>query len=199
MTISYALNQKLYLNLTNRCPNRCDFCIRTHHDGMGDEKNLWLDREPTLEEIMADLSRRDLYDYQELVFCGFGEPLCRLEDVKAVCREVRANNPIDIRINTNGLSDLINGRPTARELDGLVNTLSISLNGATPESYDQRCHSEYGLDALPAVLRFTKEAALFIPHVVMTVVDTMPPEEILRCRTLCTSAGAAFHVRKYIP
>lgn len=199
MTISYVLDQKLYLNITNQCPNRCDFCIRTTHDGVGDGKNLWLEREPTLEEIKSDLDTRDLCEYRELVFCGFGEPLCRLDTVKELCRYIRKQSPIDIRINTNGLSDLINKRSTARELDTLADTLSISLNGATPESYDKRCHSQFGLEALPAILRFTREAVLYIPHVILTVVDTMPKEEIIKCRTLCQTTGATFRVREYIP
>lgn len=199
MTISYVLDQKLYLNITNQCPNRCDFCIRTTHDGVGDAASLWLEREPTLEEIKGELDARNLCEYRELVFCGFGEPLCRLDVVKEICRYIRGRSPIDIRINTNGLADLIHGRHTARELDTLVDTLSISLNGATPESYQERCHSQFGLDALPGVLRFTKEAVLFIPHVVLTVVDTMPKEEITKCRALCQTTGATFRVREYIP
>ena len=78
MTISYVLGGKLYLNLTNRCPNACDFCLRTHGDGVGDASSLWLEREPTREEIWADLQKRDLTQYPELIFCGYGEPTCRL-------------------------------------------------------------------------------------------------------------------------
>ncbi len=199
MTICYQLDQALYLNITNQCPNHCDFCIRNAHNGVGEGENLWLDREPTLEEIKDALDKQALERFRELVFCGFGEPLCRLETVKAVCGYVRQRSEIPIRINTNGLSDLINGRPTAGELGGLVDVLSISLNGATPESYQERCRSAFGLLALPAVLQFARAAVACVPHVVMTVVDTMPQDEIEKCRALCASTGAAFRVRAYIP
>ena len=85
MTITYILGGKLYVNLTNRCPNACDFCLRTHGDGVGDAASLWLDREPTREEIWDDLKKRDLTQYPELIFCGYGEPTGRLEDMLWVC------------------------------------------------------------------------------------------------------------------
>lgn len=114
------------MNLTNRCPNACDFCLRTHGPGVGDAESLWLDREPTRDEIWEDLSKRDLNAYPELVFCGYGEPTCRLEDMLWLCGKVRQASHISIRVNTNGLSDLINGRKTASEFDGLVDIISIS-------------------------------------------------------------------------
>ena len=140
------------MNLTNRCPNACDFCLRTHGPGVGDAESLWLDREPTRDEIWEDLSKRDLNAYPELIFCGYGEPTCRLEDMLWLCGKVRQASHISIRVNTNGLSDLINGRKTASEFDGLVDIISISLNASTPEKYQELCHSQFGLDALPAIL-----------------------------------------------
>lgn len=199
MTISYIYNGKLYVNLTNRCPNACEFCLRTHGDSVGDADSLWLSREPTREEALADILSRDLTQYPELVFCGYGEPTCRLEDMLWLCGKIREVSSISIRINTNGLSDLINGRSTAKEFDGLVDTISISLNAATPEKYDAICHSEYGLEALPAILRFTRSISFFVPQVVLTVVDHgMTRREIAECERLCREAGAIFRVREYI-
>ena len=201
MTISYVINDSLYLNVTNRCPNHCDFCIRNTADSFGGVDPLWLEREPTVDELIDELTSRRLSQsqYGELVFCGFGEPLERLDDVLEVCRWVRIHSSIPIRINTNGLADLIHGKKTAPLMEGLVDVLSISMNAATPEKYQERCHSQFGLDALPAIHEFAEEALKYVPSVVMTVVDTMPEEEIEECRQQAQEIGARFRVRRYSP
>lgn len=199
LTITYTLGGKLYVNLTNRCPNACDFCLRTHGPGVGDAESLWLDREPTRDEIWEDLSKRDLNAYPELVFCGYGEPTCRLEDMLWLCGKVRQASHISIRVNTNGLSDLINGRKTASEFDGLVDIISISLNASTPEKYQELCHSQFGLDALPAILSFTRQVSVYVPQVVLSVVDKdMSQKEIAECERLARQTGALFRIRAYI-
>ena len=33
MTITYEVGNSLYLIITKRCSNRCDFCIRQNGDG----------------------------------------------------------------------------------------------------------------------------------------------------------------------
>ena len=197
MTITYVYHQNLYVNVTNRCPNACEFCLRVSGDRVGDSGSLWLDREPTREEILQDIQARDLSAYGQLVFCGFGEPTCRLEDILWVCDRVKAASPIPIRINTNGLSDLIHKKPTAPLFAGRFDMVSVSLNASTPKKYDALCHSQYGLEALPAILRFTREVRKYVPQVRMTVVDTMPPEELEACRKLCAQTGAEFVVRAY--
>lgn len=199
MTITYVFENNLYINLTNRCPNACDFCLRKNTDTVGDSHSLWLEREPTVEEILDDIFRRDLSQYRELVFCGFGEPTCRLDDILEISKAVKLKYPIRIRVNTNGLSDLINGRKTAVEFDDIVDILSISLNAPTAEQYEQRCHSQYGLNAFPAILSFARQAVFHVQTVVMTVVDTMPKQEIEACRNIALQIGADFRVREYIP
>lgn len=199
MTITYSYGDNLYVNVTNRCPNACEFCLRVTGDKVGDSGSLWLEREPSKEEIWDGLCQRDLSQYGQLVFCGFGEPTYRLEDIVWVCGKVRAVSPIPIRINTNGLSDLIHGQSTAPLFAGNFDFVSVSLNASTPERYDALCHSEYGLEALPAILQFTRDVSAYVPYVRMTVVDTMPAEELEACRLLCESTGAKFTVRHYEP
>ena len=197
--IAYVLGHTLYLNITNRCPCACDFCIRTHSKSVGTGDNLWLEREPTQTEIMAALAQHDLSQYRELVFCGYGEPTCRLDDLLWVCNKVRGIRDIPIRVNTNGLSDLINGRSTAKSFQGLVDAVSVSLNASTPEKYVELCHPKYGLDALPAILTFTKDVVQYVPEVDMTVVDNgTPKEELAACEALCKQTGAHFRVRRDI-
>ena len=105
--------KNVYVNITNRCPCRCEFCIRNFTDHLGGTDSLWLDREPTVEEVIALLQAEDLSPYSEAVFCGYGEPTERLDEMLAIARWIKANTPLRVRVNTNGLSDLIHGRDTA--------------------------------------------------------------------------------------
>lgn len=198
-SIVYEYETGLYINLTNQCPNRCDFCLRQNSEGSLYADNLWYQgKEPRKEEIWAELERRDLNKYTEIVFCGYGEPACRWDDMMWLCDKLRAHGSHFIRINTNGLADLIVGRRVAEELDGRVDAVSVSLNASTAEKYDRLCHSKFGLEAFPAILRFTSGAVLNVPHVRMTVVGTMPKHEIEACKKVCESVGADFFVREYI-
>ncbi len=198
-SIVYEYETGLYVNMTNQCPNNCDFCLRKNSSGSLYAKNLWYqETEPTKEEFWAALSARDLNKYTEIVFCGYGEPACRWDDMMWLCDKLRAHGSHFIRINTNGLADLITGRPVAQELDGRADAVSVSLNASTAEKYDALCHSKFGLKAFPAILHFTSGAVLNVPHVRMTVVSTMPKDEIEACRKVCESVGADFFVRKYI-
>ena len=197
--ITYEYEQNLYINMTNQCCNSCDFCLRNNSAGSLYADNLWYQNgEPTKEEIWEELCRYDLHRFHELVFCGYGEPACRWDDMMWLCDKIKENGSHFIRINTNGLADLITGRSAALELDGRVDAVSVSLNASTPEKYDAICHSQYGLEAFPAIMRFTAAAVLNVPHVRMTVVSTMPKDEIDECRRLCEKIGADFYVREYI-
>ena len=196
----YEHGLNLYVNVTNRCPNRCDFCLRQNSKGSLYADNLWYQGgEPSKEEFWALLQRRDLHRYPEIVFCGYGEPACRWDDVMWLCDKIRQTGSHFIRVNTNGLENLITGRNAALDLDGRVDAVSISLNASTPEGYDALCHSQFGLRALPAILRFTSTAVLNVPHVRMTAVSTMPKAELEACRQVAESVGADFFIREYIP
>lgn len=196
--ITYVCGDGLYLNLTNRCPNACEFCVRDIHDSVGDADSLWLDAEPTLEEAMASIDERDLSSYREVVFCGFGEPFCRYNDMVELCRYIKEKRNIPIRINTNGLGSLICGKNPLPDLRGLADQLSISLNAPTAAEYDAICHPEYGSEAFESLLDFAQEGVRLGFEVIMTVVSTMDEEKIEQCRTLCESIGARFRVREII-
>lgn len=198
MTISYIIDDSLYLNITNRCPNKCEFCVRTQGDGIADSQSLWLESEPTIVQIIEDLAHRDFSRYGEIVFCGFGEPLTRLDDTVKICKWIREHSAIPIRINTNGLSDLIHEKETAPMLEGLVDALSISLNAATPERYNEICKPVFGLESHTAILKFAAQATQYVPSVTLSVVDVIPEDEIEACRILAEKAGVRFRVRKFI-
>ncbi len=198
MTITYPVKRGIYINMTNRCPCACTFCLRQHGDSVYGSDPLWLDREPTVEEVCADLDKWDLSQYEEIVFCGYGEPTERLEDLLKVAAYIRSKSSIAIRINTNGLADLICGERTAPKLEGLIDTVSVSLNATNAEEYQAVVRPRFGIGSYDAMLRFTADCVHYVPHVVMTVVDVVTtPEEQAECRRICKSVGATLRVRPY--
>ena len=200
MTIAYQVKNGIYVNLTNRCPCACTFCLRTKGPGVYGSPSLWLDREPTEAEVIAALDAQDWTRFREAVFCGYGEPTERLDVLLAAAAHLKARDPaLRIRVNTNGLSDLINGHPTAALFAGCVDCLSISLNTDDPAEYLALCRPRFGADAFPAMLAFAREAASAVPEVVLTVVGE-PVSDIAkqaRCRALAESLGARLRVRPF--
>ena len=200
MVITYPLKSGLYVNLTNRCPCACVFCLRQNAPGVFGTDSLWLDREPTGDEIIASIESRNLDDFTELVFCGYGEPTERLDDLLAVARHVKNIRPqMLVRINTNGLSDLIHGESTSAKLKGLVDTVSISLNTPDPEEYLKVCRPKFGLESWQAVLDFAKSCKDYVPDVVMTIVGepVTTPEVEEKCKAITDSIGVRLRIRPY--
>ena len=200
MCITYVVDGSLYVNMTNRCSNRCDFCIRNNGDGAYGSDSLWLLREPTLEEALSSVFSQDLNVFPELVFCGYGEPSYRLEDAVAVAKAVKEKYPeMKIRINTNGHSDLILGKDTAPMYEGAFDTVSISLNTPNPQRYQEICHSKFGEDSHAALISFAKRVKSYVPTVILSVVrQTLTEEEIEECRLIAEKAGVTLRIRDYI-
>ena len=198
MTITYKVKNGIYINMTNRCPCACTFCLRNNGESIYGSDPLWLDHEPTVEEVCASIDDWDLDQYDELVFCGYGEPTERLDDLLQVAAYVKGKSNIPIRINTNGLSDLIWKKRTAPLLKGKIDTVSVSLNATNAEEYNQLVRPKFGIDSFQAMLDFTKDCVQYVPNVVMTVVDVVTtPEEQDICRSICASVGASLRVRPY--
>ena len=200
MVITYPVKSGLYVNFTNRCPCACVFCLRQNAPGVFGTDSLWLDREPTVDEIIASIESRNLDDFTELVFCGYGEPTERLDDLLAVARHVKNIRPqMLVRINTNGLSDLIHGESTSAKLKGLVDTVSISLNTPDPEEYLKVCRPKFGLESWQAVLDFAKSCKDYVPDVVMTIVGepVTTPEVQEKCKAITDSIGVRLRIRPY--
>lgn len=196
MTITYSYGKNLYVNTTNRCDMHCDFCLRNLGEGVGEADSLWLEREPTREEIWEDIQKRDLSQYQELVFCGYGEPTYRLHDILWVCDQVRSVSSIAIRIDTNGHANLICGEDVTPLFEGRFDTVSISLNAKDKETYDCRCVPDYE-NGYEVMLQFARDVQKYVPHVILSVVDCIPAEEIEACRAVCAEIGADYRVRVY--
>lgn len=202
-TISYEYEGSLYVNLTNRCDCACVFCLRHNgHKGSIYADDLWLEHEPTRQEALEDLLKRDLSSYPEIVFCGFGEPTFRIDDILWLVDEMKKTVPglPSIRINTNGHANLIHNRNVIPDMVGRIDALSISLNGSTCEEYVKITRPRDADKAWDAMLEFTREAAKVIPKVIMTIVNKdKSPEEIDACRAMCEGLGATLRVREYIP
>ena len=201
MTIVYQVKDALYVNLTNRCPCACTFCIRKNGDGAYGSGSLWLEREPTVEEVLAALEAADPSRYPEIVFCGYGEPTERLDDLLEIARTLKVRHPgTRVRVNTNGLADLIAGAPTAARFAGAVDALSISLNAETAEAYCAICHPKFGLASYEAILSFAAAAKDVVPSVAMTVVATpdMTEDRLDACRAVCARIGVPLRVRALV-
>lgn len=194
-SVLYDYGSGLYVNLTNRCPCRCDFCIRNMTEGLGTADSLWLKREPTVDEVLEMLGEWDLSAYDELVFCGYGEPTERLEDLLVIAAYVKAHTHLKVRINTNGLADLINGKETAPMLEGVIDAVSVSLNQSDAQKYTELCHPTFGPDAYNAMLQFTKDVKAYVPSVAMSVVGVIPRADIEKCAQMAHRIGVTFRVR----
>lgn len=200
MCITYVVDGSLYVNMTNKCSNRCEFCIRNNGDGAYGSDSLWLEREPTLDEVMESVLSRNLSEYPELIFCGYGEPTYRLEDAVKVAKAVKEKYPeMKIRINTNGHSDLILRRDTAQMYEDAFDVVSISLNTPSPARYQEICHSIFGEASHSALITFAERVKQYVPKVILSVVkETLTTEEIEQCRAIAESAGVTLRIRDYI-
>lgn len=188
--IAYKIRDSLYLNVTNRCTNQCFFCVRFHSDYVKGHY-LRLAEEPSVARIEASIGEPS--EHKEVVFCGYGEPLIRLDAVKEVASWVKSKGG-RVRINTNGHGNLIHGRNILPELRGVVDALSISLDAHDSETYERLCRPFYR-GAFDAVLDFIREAKKHIPDVQLTVVDT-EGVDLDACRKLAEGLSVALRVRE---
>ena len=168
-------------------------------DGEGGENNLWLDHEPDFDEVMAAFEAQDMSRYEEVVFCGYGEPTCAFDLLKRVAAEVKRRWKLPVRVNTNGQGSLICGRNIAPEFEGIVDTVSISLNTPNAEEYAAIVRSQFGDKAFPAMLDFAREVRKYVPNVVMTTVETtISHEDEAACQRICDDLGVRYRIRAWV-
>ncbi|MDD3652993.1 MAG: TatD family nuclease-associated radical SAM protein [Desulfotomaculaceae bacterium] len=188
---AYALGDSLYLNVTNKCTNDCAFCVRKTVEGVG-YYDLWLEKEPNLNELLE--AAGDVRQYREVVFCGYGEPLIRIDLVIEAARALKSLG-VPVRVNTNGQAGLYHGRNIAVELSGLIDTISISLNAADSGHYVSLCRPRQGEEAFPAILEFARQCKKYIPKVILSVVR-WPGVDIAGCREIARSLDVELRVRE---
>ncbi|MDH4226969.1 MAG: YchF/TatD family DNA exonuclease [Deltaproteobacteria bacterium] len=195
--IAYVIRNSLYLNITNRCSNKCTFCAKNDGDYVVKGHYLELEKEPSMFEILDAINAlgKEVKEYDEVVFCGYGEPLIRFDLVKELGTTLKRKGA-KIRINTDGLANLYNKKNILSELM-FVDVISVSLNAPDAATYEKLCQTPFGEKAHPAILFFLKEAKRFIAKVVATVV-AVPGLDIEACRKIAEDdIGVVFRVRPY--
>lgn len=191
------IKKNVYVNLTNKCPCACTFCLRKTKK-MAESNSLWLKREPSISEVIEEFESIDLPKFDEVIFCGFGEPSERIDDIVEIAKYIKKRCPeMPTRINTNGLSDLVNNKPTAPLLKGVIDTVSISLNAPNAEEFLEVTQNKFGIKSYDAMKKFALECKKYVPHVVFTVVDCIGEEEIKKSQEVCDKLGIKLRVRPF--
>lgn len=204
-TLVYTLDDKIYINLTNRCTNDCIFCLRNDKaDVKGQE--LWLDSEDiTSDDVIAQfdkiLKSFDNSNFKnEVIFCGYGEPMLKLDVLKSVASYIRKNYPaIKIRVNTNGHANFVSGKNVVPELKGIVDEFSVSLNGADKAEYDEYSRPKFD-EAYDEMKKFVKACSDEGISVVTSVVEGYKGKHLNleKCEQISKDLGAKFRVREWI-
>ena len=195
MTLLYPIGNSLYVNITNLCCCKCVFCVRDITDSVGGSDSLWLDHEPTIDELKAELEKFNLDEYEEVVFCGYGEPLMRINEVVEFANYIKTKKNIKIRVNTNGLADLIHKKKTAVLLKDAIAAVSISLHAPNEEVYLEVAKPAFGIKSFDAMLSFAKDCKTCIKEVCFSVVDEITDEEIRQSQELADSLDIPLRVR----
>lgn len=198
MTVFYKFDGKMYINITNGCPCDCVFCIRKNGDSIEDNDSLWLEHEPSFEEICEAYERFDKAGISEAVFCGYGEPCVRADMLIRTAEYIKKNSDMKIRVNTNGLVRLIHGDFDITQFKGVVDSFSISLNAPDAVRYNEVTRPSFGEEAFDEMLRFAEEVKAMGIEVSFTVVDVITAEEISRCHALAAKMDIPLRVRAYV-
>ena len=191
--IAYPIRDSLYLNITDRCTLKCRFCPKHTEQGpLVHGLDLSLDHRPEVEEIIQTIGRPQ--DYEEIVFCGFGEPTLRFKVLLQVAAWIKTRGG-RVRINTDGLANLVNKRNVLPEMHGLIDSLSVSMNAQNQALYQLHCQP-----ALPgswqAMLDFLEQAPHYVPDVTATAIDGLQGVDITACKRLATERGVKFRRRE---
>lgn len=197
MSIVYRYGKNLYINLTNRCPCSCVFCVRDSTPKLGDADSLWLREEPSPEEILGELKRYDMEEVDQIVFCGYGEPTERLDALLTTAGLIRSELKKTVRLDTNGLGNLINGKDIVPDLAEAIDSVSISLNAPDADTYGRITRCDFDAEEAYASLNgFIRECVEKIGNVTLSIVGGYLSEEDERkCARIADSLGVAFRIR----
>lgn len=198
MTIFYKFEGKMYINITNGCPCDCVFCIRKNGDSIEDNDSLWLEHEPSFEEVCAAFDAFDKTGISEAVFCGYGEPMVKADLMLQTAAYIKSNSAMKIRVNTNGLVRLIHRNFDVNRFGGLIDSFSISLNASNAARYNEVTKPAFGERAFDEMLSFARDVKKMGIKTSFTVVDVISPEEIRECEALSEKMGIPLRVRAYV-
>lgn len=189
--IAYELHGNCYLNITWHCTLRCAFCPKFNGNWVVQGYDLRIHREPEVNEILSAIG--DPGRYKQIVFCGLGEPTLRLDTLLEVARELKKKGAT-IRINTDGLANLVYKEDVTPRLAGLIDYLSISMNAQNETLYNEHCRPKQE-GAFEAMLEFAKKAKAYVPDVTLTALDGLAGVDIKACEKICRDAGLKFRRR----
>lgn len=195
--ILYTYKDNVYLNITNKCPCACTFCIRSQKNAIGSADNLWLEHNPDFDEVKNAIDNFDFTGYNEVIFCGYGEPTNAFDLLIKVAQYIRNKMNIKIRVNTNGLGSLINERDISQELCQNVDAVSISLNCSNEEEYNKVVRPKFGIKSYSAMLDFASRCKKYTDDVKLSVVDVIGEEEIAKCQKIADDLDIILRVRKF--
>lgn len=190
----YELDGNLYINLTNKCSNACTFCVRNGKDSYFGNP-LWLTKEPTAEDVLSAID----YDkkYNQVVFCGFGEPTEKIEVLVEVGKALKQKG-YTVRLNTNGQGNLINGKDITGDLKDAVDVINVSLNASNKVLYQKLCKSRFGEDAFDELISFAEKCRDREIKTNLSIVDVIGEEEVELCKQLAKKHNLPLRVREYI-
>ena len=194
--IIYTYKDSVYANITNKCNCRCTFCIRFLKDGIGNADTLWHQQNPSKEEVLKTIREYDFTGYNELVFCGYGEPTCALDILLAAAKVAKEEKGLKVRLNTNGLGNEENGRNIVPELASVVDSISISLNAPDSAAYEKVTRPQVE-NAFDKMVDFARKAKENIGQVKWSIVDVLPKEDIEKCRRLSEETGIDLRIRHF--
>ncbi|MBQ7924216.1 MAG: radical SAM protein [Clostridia bacterium] len=197
-TYAYVLDGNLYINLTNKCSNGCDFCVRNERTSYYGHY-LWLKHgEPSAEKVIAAVNALgDITKFKEAVFCGFGEPTYKVEEMLALCDYFHGKG-LKTRLNTNGQGNLINKRDIVPDLKGKIDLVNISLNASCAEKYQKICRSQFRELAFDAIIEFARVCKRNGVACRFSIVDCIGEEEVEACKKLAHSVNIPLYIRDYI-
>lgn len=195
--ILYTYKDNVYLNITNKCPCACTFCIRSQKNAIGSADNLWLEHNPDFDEVKNAIDNFDFTGYNEVIFCGYGEPTNAFDLLIKVAQYIRNKMNIKIRVNTNGLGSLINERDISQELCQNVDAVSISLNCSNEEEYNKVVRPKFGIKSYSAMLDFASRCKKYTDDVMLSVVDVIGEQEVAKCQSIADDLGIKLRVRKF--
>ena len=193
--ILYTYKNSVYANIANKCNCRCTFCIRFVEEGIGDADTLWHQTNPTLTEVLDAIRDFDFSGYDELVFCGYGEPTCQLDILLEAAAFAKKEKNLKIRLNTNGQGSVENGRDIVPELAKVIDSVSVSLNAPTKEEYEKVTRPIHS-DGFENMIKFTKRCREEIKDVRWSIVDVLPQEDIDKCLALSYENDIPLRIRK---
>ncbi|WP_026508153.1 TIGR04100 family radical SAM protein [Butyrivibrio sp. MC2013] len=193
--ILYKYKSSVYANITNKCNCRCTFCIRFLKDGIGDADTLWHQQNPTKEEVVEAIRNFDFTGFDELIFCGYGEPTCAL-DILLEAAKTAKEKGLKTRLNSNGLGNVENGRNIVPELAKVIDSVSISLNAPDSDKYNEVTRPQVD-GAFEKMIDFAKKCKEQIGNVKWSIVDVLPADEIEQCKRLSNETGIELRIRHF--